>query len=202
MASIVKRGKTYCVVYTYLNKKGERKQKWESFRTKAEAEARRRDVETKKTRDELIIAPCFTVADLIKEYIELYGKSQWALSTYTSNVALFDNYILPTLGNLKLTDVTTRVIEQYYRSLLEMDRIPPKRYGKQMKQTNPQKVSPNLIREIHKLLSSCFKQGVRWEIIEKTPVRMQPDRRLRKTKEISGHWRTCRRLLMYAMMNA
>lgn len=51
MASIVKRGKTYCVVYTYLNKKGERKQKWESFRTKAEAEARRRDVETKKTRD-------------------------------------------------------------------------------------------------------------------------------------------------------
>ena len=169
MASIVKRGKTYCVVYTYLNKKGERKQKWESFKTKAEAEIRQRAIEIKKSRDELTIAPCSTVADLVKEYIELYGKNQWALSTYTSNVALFDNYILPKLGSLKLTDVTSRVIEQYYRSLLEMDRIPPKRYGKPMKQAHPQKVSPNLIREIHKLLSSCFKQGVRWELIDKNP---------------------------------
>ena len=38
MASIVKRGKHYCVVYNYQTEKGDRKQKWESYRTKAEAE--------------------------------------------------------------------------------------------------------------------------------------------------------------------
>lgn len=169
MASIVKRGKHYCVVYTYSTENGERKQKWETYPTKAEAEQRRHDIEYAKSKGTLTIRSCTTVAELIQEYIELYGKNQWALSTYTSNVGLFDNYIIPTLGKMKLTDVTSRVIEQYYRNLLETDMVPPKRYGRPMKQKNPQRVTPNLIREIHKLLSSCFKQGVRWELMERNP---------------------------------
>ena len=31
MASIIKRGKSYCVVYDYVNSDGQRKQKWETF---------------------------------------------------------------------------------------------------------------------------------------------------------------------------
>ena len=182
MASIVKRGKRYCVVYNYQTRTGERKQKWESYPTKAEAEKRKHDVEYAKSQGTFSVKPCSNVAELVNEYIELYGKSQWALSTYTSNVALFDNYILPTLGKMKLTDVTSRVVEQYYRSLLEMDMIPPKRYGKPMKQKNPQKVTPNLIREIHKLLSSCFKQGVRWELMEKNPCQNATRPRIEKTE--------------------
>ena len=152
MASIVKRGKHYCVVYNYQTEKGDRKQKWESYRTKAEAEQRRHDIEYAKSKGELNIRSCTTVEELIREYIELYGKNKWALSTYTSNVGLFENYIIPTLGKMKLSDVTSRVIEQYYRSLLETDMVPPMRFGKPMKQKNPQKVTPSLIREIHKLL--------------------------------------------------
>ena len=169
MASIVKRGKNYCVVYNYYNERGIRKQKWESFSSRAEAEQRRHDVEYAKSKGTLLVKNCTTVEDLIKEYIELYGKNQWALSTYTGNIGLFDNYIIPALGKMKLSDVTSRVIEQYYRSLLETDRVPPMRFGKPMKPKIAQKVTPNLIREIHKLLSSCFRQGVRWELMEKNP---------------------------------
>ena len=182
MASIVKRGKHYCVVYNYQTEKGDRKQKWESYRTKAEAEQRRHDIEYAKSKGELNIRSCTTVEELIREYIELYGKNKWALSTYTSNVGLFENYIIPTLGKMKLSDVTSRVVEQYYRSLLEMDMVPPMRFGKPMKQKNPQKVTPSLIREIHKLLSSCFKQGVRWELMEKNPCENATRPRVEKTE--------------------
>ena len=182
MASIVKRGKHYCVVYNYQTEKGDRKQKWESYRTKAEAEQRRHDIEYAKSKGELNIRSCTTVEELIREYIELYGKNKWALSTYTSNVGLFENYIIPTLGKMKLSDVTSRVIEQYYRSLLETDMVPPMRFGKPMKQKNPQKVTPSLIREIHKLLSSCFKQGVRWELMEKNPCENATRPRVEKTE--------------------
>ena len=169
MASIVKRGKSYCVVYNYENAQGQRKQKWETFSTREEANKRRLDIEYAKSKGTFIVKQCSTVEELMHEYIELYGKTQWALSTYQGNIGLIDHYILPVLGKLKLTDITPRVIEQYYRSLLEMDATPPVRFGRPAKLENPPKVSPNTIREVHKLLGSCFKQAVKWELMEKNP---------------------------------
>lgn len=171
MASIVKRGKRYCVVYSYTDDIGGKKQKWESYRTKAEAEKRRAEIEYKKTQGIFTVKECLTVGELIAEYIELYGKSKWALSTYKSNVSLFDNYIIPALGNMKLSDINVRVVEQYYRDLLKTDKITPKQNGKSVYDPKAGKVSPQLIREIHKLLSCCFKQGVKWELLEKNPCK-------------------------------
>ena len=37
MATIIKRGKKYSVVYNYVNDKGETKQKWESFESEKAA---------------------------------------------------------------------------------------------------------------------------------------------------------------------
>ena len=45
MASIIKRGKSYCVVYDYVNSDGQRKQKWETFPSKKEASVRKSEVE-------------------------------------------------------------------------------------------------------------------------------------------------------------
>ena len=45
MASIAKRGKSYCVIYSYVNEQGETKQKWESFKTHKEAKARKQTIE-------------------------------------------------------------------------------------------------------------------------------------------------------------
>ena len=41
MASIVKRKSKYSVVYTYKDDKGEKRQKWETFETNAEAKKRK-----------------------------------------------------------------------------------------------------------------------------------------------------------------
>ena len=41
MASIRERNGKFNVIYSYTNEKGERKQKWETYETKAEAKRRR-----------------------------------------------------------------------------------------------------------------------------------------------------------------
>ena len=57
--------------------------------------------------------------ELITEYVALYGKENWALSTYEGNVSLINNYILPIIGDTKLSEINTRFIERYYQSLLK-----------------------------------------------------------------------------------
>ena len=49
MASIKERNGKYCVIYNYVNPKGKRKQKWETYTTKAEAKARKAEIEYKET---------------------------------------------------------------------------------------------------------------------------------------------------------
>ena len=42
MASIRERNGKFNVIYSYTNEKGERKQKWETYETKAEAKRRKK----------------------------------------------------------------------------------------------------------------------------------------------------------------
>lgn len=169
MASIVKRGKRYCVVYNVYDEHGVRKQKWETFKSKPEAEKRRHDIEYAKTSGTFAVVPCSTVQELMQEFVDVYGKNKWALSTYQGNLSLINNYILPVLGKMQLTDVNARVIEQYYRTLLDMDMVAPTKYGQKSKSTTGKKVTPNVVREVHKVLSSCFRQAVKWELMDKNP---------------------------------
>ena len=113
MASIVQRNGKFAVMYNYVDENGKRKQKWESFKTMAEAYKRKKEVEYKKVAGTLTVPKCTTVSELLKEYIAMYGKTKWAISTYASNVSLIENYIEPIIGKLKVTEVTTRVMERY-----------------------------------------------------------------------------------------
>ena len=55
----------------------------------------------------------------IGDHVSLYGKTTWSMSAYSSNTALIENYISPIIGNMKLSDVTARVLEKYYMQLLK-----------------------------------------------------------------------------------
>ena len=95
MASIQKRNEKYCVVYRYKSEDGKQKQKWETFDTMAEAKKRKKEIEYKIMGGTFVVPKCVYVKDLLKEFVELYGKDKWALSTYGSNTALIRNYIEP-----------------------------------------------------------------------------------------------------------
>jgi Site-specific recombinase XerD len=165
MASIVKRNKHFAVMYNYVDENGKRRQKLETYKTMAEAYKRKKEVEYKKAAKTFTVPKCTILNELLKEYVEMYGKVNWSMSTYTINSSLIDNYISPLIGTLKVQEITTRVIERYYQQLLQTETVIPT-IGKRRSKY----VTPQTIRCIHKLLHSCFEQAVKWEMIDKNPT--------------------------------
>ena len=166
MAAIVKRNNRFCVVYHYLETDGQKKQKWETFNTMSEAKTRLKEVEYKEQLGTFIVPKCKTVNDLMDEYIALYGRNKWALSTYTANVAVIKNYIRPIIGDRKLTEITPRFLERYYQQLLRTKPVVNPRIGR----PRADFVQTGTIKEIHKLLRNSLNEAVKWELIEKNPA--------------------------------
>lgn len=166
MAAIIKRKDRFCVVYKYTDENGERKQKWETYKTMTEAKTRQKEIEYRESIGTFVVPQCHYMWELLKEYVELYGKETWALSTYSSNVGLINNYILPLIGDMKLREITPRVLEKYSQQLLKTKAA--ERWNSSKKQS--EFVTTSTIRDIHKLLRNCFGQAVKWELMEKNPA--------------------------------
>ena len=165
MASIRKRNGKFNVIYSYKDEAGNRKQKWETFDTEAEAKKRKKKIEAQKELNRLVIPQCKKLRDLLDEYVQLYGREKWALSTYESNLALINNYILPLIGDTALSEINTRFIELYYKELLKTPAVVSSINGKGKNGF----VTAGTIRDVHKLLRNCFGQAVKWELISKNP---------------------------------
>ena len=166
MASIVEKRGKYSVVVDYKDKDGKRRQKWESFDTKKEAEAYKAKIEYSKSVGLPTVMPnAETVEELMKEFVETYGREKWSYSNYASNISRIRNYILPYIGKMKLKDVSPRWIENYYHTLLEMDQVKQESKRKEARK----KITPYMVRNIHKLLHCAFGQAVRWEMIAVNP---------------------------------
>ena len=150
MASIRERNGKFNVIYSYTNEKGERKQKWETYETKAEAKRRKKEIEYKKEMGSFVVRKCKTLDEL---------------STYEGNVSLINNYILPIIGDTKLSEINTRFIERYYQSLLKRRAV----INPLNKTSRNEFVSSSTVRDINKLLRNCFEQAVKWELMEKNP---------------------------------
>ena len=168
MATIVKRSNRYYVVYLYDDADGKRKQKWESYKTQEEAKRRRTEVEYQMELGKLVVPQCSTLNELLKEYVSLYGKTTWSISTYRSNTAMIENYIAPVLGSMKLTEITSCVLEKYYQQLLRTKAVT--RITDKPGEKKDRLVGAGTIRKIHNLLRSCFHQAMKWEMLEKNPA--------------------------------
>ena len=114
------------------------------------------------------VPTCKTVADLLKEYVSLYGTTTWSLSVYSSNTRLIRNYINPVIGKMNLCEISPRILEKYYQKLLQtpaVSRITQKRGAK-----DTGFIQPATVRKVHSLLRSAFNQAVKWELMEKNPA--------------------------------
>ena len=132
----------------------------------SEAKKRKKEIEYRADIGQMIVPHCKTMKELLEEYVNLYGKEAWALSTYSSNVSMINNYINPIIGGDKLENVNTRFIEKYYQRLLRTPAVINPATGKRQSEY----VTPATIRDIHKLLRNCFQQAVKWELMAKNPV--------------------------------
>ena len=180
MASIVKRKKKYSVVYTYTDENGNKRQKWETFETNAEAKKRKLQVEYEQESGTFIPPSAKTVNDLLDEYMSIYGVNTWAMSTYESRKSLIANYIRPLIGDMKLEDVTPRIMDKYYRDLLSVKAVSSK-YVK----ARTEYLTPHTVREVHKTLRNAFNQAVKWELMSKNPcINATPPKEEHKTRDI------------------
>jgi integrase len=176
MASIIKRKRKYSVVYFYHDEHGNKRQKWETFGAHKEALKRKAEVEFQQQTETFTPPTFYTVRDLLYDFVILYGKNNWSLSTYSMSKALIDNYINPIIGDLPLSKVSTRTIEEYY---LVLKKTPAAaRNG----HTNPGLVTASTIHQVHKILRCAFNQAVKWDTVTKNPVAFasQPKRQPHK----------------------
>lgn len=169
MAAIITRGNKFHVVITYRDEQGKRHQKWEAFDTMADAKKRKIEIEYQQQTSSFTVPDCKTLDELLTEYVSLYGKTKWSISAFTANTGLIRNYISPLLGELKLREITARVLEKYYQTLLKTPAV-PKATDRKCKKTISY-VQPPTVRKIHNLLRSAFNQAEKWELIEKNPTR-------------------------------
>ena len=128
MASIVKRKRKYSVVYTCTDENGVKRQKWETFSSHADAKKRKAQIEFEQSTGTFIVPSAKTVKELLDDYVSIYGVNTWALSTYEGHKAIIDNYIVPIIGDVKLDDLTPRMMDKYYQSLLTV-KSKPRKYG-------------------------------------------------------------------------
>ena len=164
MASIKKRRGTFSVVYTYENENGEKKQRWETFKTYAEAHKRRAEIEYKQNEGTFLPPNKQTVEEIMKDYVALYGEKTWSYSTFNSNCALIANYIVPIIGDREMMEITPREADKYIKTL---QRTQPVEVGGRRRKT--EYMTPANIEKVIKLLRSAFKQAVRWEVIARNP---------------------------------
>ena len=133
-----------------------------AFATQKEADKRKKEIEYKQSIGKFEVQKCATLKELIEEYVQIYGHDKWGVSTYSGNVALINNYILPTIGDTKLASINTHFMEKYYKDLLKMPAVKSTK--------NPDgtgTITESTVNEIHKVLRSCFRQAVKWDMMEK-----------------------------------
>lgn len=164
MASIVKRGKSYSVVY-YEGKK----QQWESGLSYAAAKSFKAKIELEQSTRENGDKPSIntkdrTVNEFLYEFIEKYGTKRWGASSFDGNIGLIENYVRPYLGEKKLRSVKTKTVDDYYH-YLETEAEPAMNMGRPMRDH----ITASTIHDIHKLLRCTFNLAVRWEYISKNP---------------------------------
>lgn len=164
MASIIKRKKNYSIVYNYTDENGETKQKWETRTSYQDALKRKAEVENQQFTRTFLPPTDQTIAEFLLDFVSLYGEKRWGVSMYDSQNSLISNYINPIIGDLKVQEVTPRVVDKYIQTLQKTPAVSTK-----MHKAKTQYVTNQTIEKIIKLLRCAFKQAVRWELIAKNP---------------------------------
>ena len=117
MASIIKRKKSYSVVYNYIDENGETKQKWETCHSHKDALKRKAEVENQQNTGTFIPPTKQKVSEFLHDFVTIYGEKKWGVSMYDSQLALIANYIDPIIGDMEVQAVTPRAVDGYIQTL-------------------------------------------------------------------------------------
>ena len=164
MATIVKRGKNFYIVFRYDDANGNSQQRWESFKTKKEAQKRKSEVEHEIDTGTFIPPTSIKIKDFLVEFVDMYGRRKWGTSMYASNTGLIRNDINPIIGEINVQDMDARMVDKFIATLQKFKAVDCN--GRRAK---TEFVTPCTIEKICKLMRCAFGQAIRWGMVGGNP---------------------------------
>jgi integrase len=182
MATIRKRNDKFVVIYDYRDAQGNRKQKWESFAEKTEAQKYKKQMELNKLNKSLVSPSVQTVEAFLHEWAELHAKAKWQYNTYTGAMGMIRNHIIPLIGGFRLQDIAPRDIDVMFDSLRT------KKIFTHNAKNKPEEEIPALssttLRHIYMIVKKAFDKAVDWKLIQSSPVVCDAPRKNKVKKAI------------------
>lgn len=173
MASIKKRKNKYVVIY-YYKENGQGKRRWETFDTFAEAKAKKNEIEIEQSKNTFITPKDTTISEFMDQFVELYGTKNWSLNTFVTNTDLIKHYVVPYIGNIKLQELNSFAIENYYNRLAK---------EKQVASNKP--ITNSIIQRVHRLMKTAYKNAVLWDLAYANPFeKVQPPKHVKEERAI------------------
>ena len=151
---IIKRGDRTWLVRIFMGRDAKGKQVFHHktiHGTKKDAEQYRNKAVREKDLGTFIEPSPITVDDYMKRWLETAARPRLRDNTYREYEGLLCRYVSPTLGGKRLSDVRPLDIQSLYTTMFEKN------------------LSARTVRFTHSVLSSAFKQAVRWRMLLQNP---------------------------------
>lgn len=132
-----------------------------------EAKKRKHEIELSQINKTFIPPNTKTVEEFLSEWMEIYGEENWQYGTYTTNVGLLNNHVLPYIGEIPLQQLAPLDIEKLY-STLSKKKVSGAKCHRDL--SDVPCLSSTTIRLIHTMLKRAFESAVEWKQIPDNPV--------------------------------
>ena len=165
---IRKRGNSWCIKYDIGRdpKTGARKTKWETFRTRKEAEAARAKRITAINEDAYVEPTKTTLAEYAETWLAL-AVHRLAGKTFERYKDIVDGHIIPYIGQYRLSQISPTIIEGFYADLLTEGRRVTKHH--KLRAEGERGLSKQTVLHIHRLLNQILKSARKKRLILTNP---------------------------------
>ena len=131
---------------------GQRRQRYETVHgTKRKAQARLNEILHSLNRGEYREPSSLTVAEYLELWLREYVRPNLRPRTAEGYGTIVRKHVLPSLGHIRLVDLSPRHIQSYYTALLD-------------------RLSAQTIKHHHTLLHRAFEIAITWELLDRNPT--------------------------------
>lgn len=160
---VVKRGDSYSLYYRYTDHADKTHIKFEPCTSLDDARLKLEEVMQQQEKDIFIPPNSITVSELMEDFIRVCGSRKWVASTYTANIGLYRNYILPVIGICGIQNLHSKDVDVYIRMLTKTISAANNTREK------PLYVSALTIKKIIDLLRRAFQYAVNHDLVAQNP---------------------------------
>ena len=154
---VINRGKNKYLVRAYLGRDARGKRRYHNHTvhgTKKDAQRYLNKVLRDQDLGHFVEPSDQPLGEFLDDWMETAVVPRVTTKTASDYRTLSKNHLKPTLGNLKLSQLSVAEIQRHYNSLLEKG------------------LSARTVRYVHSVLHSALEQAVKWELLSRNPAKL------------------------------